>query len=341
MPDRKNEGNIKMNKATYLMTKEELEAMEDNLTINVMTSYLDLLRKGELAGAANLNLEVTSQQVERMERLVEVGNEPRGKLLEVKAQLAAAQLTLTQAINDREIARLNLMHLMNITEQLAFDIEKPVMPDPSRTSIPPLDTVFEYAMEHLPQIKSARFGIEAQERFLAVQRGQRSPRLYASGIYFSNYSDKLTNPIDPALEYPLNDQIRDNQYREVSVGVQIPFFNRWQVQTNIKKAKISLQDAEYGYQNTILEIQKAIQQYHTEALAALDNFRSAREAVKSSDEAYRFAEERFRVGTGTALEMQEARNQLFESTAQMISSRFVLIFYTKILDFYMGRDIVL
>ena len=53
-----------------------------------------------------------------------------------------------------------------------------------------------------------------------------------------------------------------------------------------------------------------------------------------------FAEERFRVGTGTALEMQEARNQLYESTSEVISSKFVLIFYSRILDFYMGKDIL-
>ena len=59
--------------------------------------------------------------------------------------------------------------------------------------------------------------------------------------------------------------------------------------------------------------------------------------MANSDEAYRFAEERFRVGTGTALELQEARNQLYESTSDMISSKYVLIFYTRILDFYMGK----
>ena len=71
----------------------------------------------------------------------------------------------------------------------------------------------------------------------------------------------------------------------------------------------------------------------------MDNYSSANESVANSDEAYHFAEERFKVGTGTALELQEARNQLFESTAQMISSKYVLIFYTEILDFYMGREI--
>ena len=337
--------NMKMSKASYQMNMKDLEALEDNLTLNVMTAYLALLRNQEIAEVAELNVEVTRQQVERMERLVEVGNEPKGRLLEVRAQLSAAELLLTQAINTREIARLDLMHLMNITDQSTLEIEKPLFPEPSVADIPALDSVFSYALSNLPQIRSAQYGIETQERYLAMQRGSRSPRLYARAIYYSNYSDGLLHPLDPdpqnpTMDYPINEQITNNQYKQVSMGIQIPFFNRWQVQTNINKAKINLQDAEYQYSNVVLELQKLIQQYHTEALAALDNFKSAQEAVANSEEVFRFAEERFRVGTGTALEMQEARNQLYESSSEMISSRYGLIFYSKILDFYMGREIV-
>jgi outer membrane protein len=142
------------------------------------------------------------------------------------------------------------------------------------------------------------------------------------------------------MDYPTSEQITNNQYKQVSLGLNVPIFNRWQVQTNINKAKLDLQDAEYQYENAVLIMQQTLQQYHTEALAALDNYRSAQESVANSDEAYRFALEKFRVGTGTSLELQQARSQLYESASDMISSKYVLIFYTKILDFYMGKEIV-
>jgi outer membrane protein len=335
---------MKMSKATYMMNKEQLAAMEDEVTLRVMTGYLDLLRNRELVEVAERKVEVTLQQVDRMEQLVKVGNEAQGKLLEVNAQYSAAKLALTQAVNAREIARLTLMHTMNLTDPATFEIEAPEMPDPSSVEIPELDSVFQYALEHLPQIKSAEFGITSQERLLAMRRGQRSPRIYARGLYYSNYSDGLINPrdpnpMDPTMDYPVNQQIIDNQYKQVSMGVEFPIFNRWAVQTGINKAKIELQDAQVQYNTAVLELQQSIQKYHTEAVAARDNYASAVESVANSTEAYRFAEERFKVGTGTALELQEARNQLYESTADMISSKYVLIFYTKILDFYLGRPI--
>ena len=340
-----NLNSMKMYKANYQMSLEDLEAMVDNITIQVMTGYLDLLRNRELVAVAEKKVEVTRYQVERMERLVEVGNEPRGKLLEVNAQLSAAKLAYTQAVNARDIAKLTLMHVMNISEEQGFEIETPLLPDPSSVEIPELDSVFQVALATLPQIKSKEYGVEAMERYLAVQRGQRSPRLYARGLLYSNYSDGLINPLDPdpfnpTLDYPVNEQIRNNQYKQVSMGLSIPIFNRWQVQTSINKAKIDLQDAEYQYDDAVLVLQQTLQQYHAEAVAAADNYSSAMEAVANSDEAYRFAEERFKVGTGTSLELQEARNQLYESTSDMITSKYVLIFYSRILDFYMGRDIL-
>jgi len=336
---------MKMNRANYQMSMEDLEALEDNITIEVITGYLDLLRNRELVEVAEVAVEVTQQQVERMERLVEVGNEPKGRLLEVRAQLSAAKLTLTQAVNSRDITKLNLMHVMNISDERGFDIETPVLPDPTSVEIPDLDSVFEYAQDNLPQIKSKEYGIEAMERWVALQKGQRSPRLFARGLIYSNYSDQLVNPLDPdpsnpTMDYPTGEQINDNRYMQASMGLSIPIFNRWRVQTDIKKAKLDLQDAEYQYDDAMLILRQTLQQYHTEALAAMSNYNSAVEAVANSDEAFRFADERFRVGTGTALELQEARNQLVESSAQMISSKYVLIFYTRILDFYMGRDIL-
>lgn len=335
---------IRMYKASYLQDRENLEAMEDLITLQVMTGYLNLLRNEELVSVAEDKVEVTRQQVERMEQLVEVGNEPKGRLLEVNAQLSAEKLALTQAINNREIARLNLMHIMNLTDPSGFEIQKPQLPDPSAVEIPQLESVFQYAVENLPQVKSAEYGIESQEKYLAIQKGQRSPRLTTGGFLYTNYSDGLINPEDPdpfnpTLDYPVWDQISNNRYRQAQVTLQIPLFNKWQVQTGINKAKISLQDAEYQYNSVVLELQQRIQQSHAEAVAARDNYLSAQESVANSNEAYRFAEERFRVGTGTALELQEARNQLFQSTAEMISSRYELIFYTKILEFYMGQEI--
>ncbi len=170
-----------------------------------------------------------------------------------------------------------------------------------------------------------------------------SPELYVRALYYSNYSDKLINPrnpdrFNPTMDYPIPLQVLDNQYRQVSIGLNIPIFNQWQTQTSISKAKIGLLDAQYNLDKAKQELLADIQQYHNDALAAMENYKSASESVANSEEAYRYAEEKFKVGMATALEMEEARNRLFSAKGEMISARYVFYFYVKILEFYRGEE---
>jgi outer membrane protein len=76
-------------------------------------------------------------------------------------------------------------------------------------------------------------------------------------------------------------------------------------------------------------------------MGALDNYEAARESHANSEEAYRYAEEKFKVGMATALELEEARNRLFTSRAEMVNARYTFVFYLEILEFYQGNMISL
>ena len=85
--------------------------------------------------------------------------------------------------------------------------------------------------------------------------------------------------------------------------MNIPLFNRWQNGTNISKAKINVEDAHFEMENEKQVLLKEIQQFHTDAVAALDNYNAAGEIFANSEEAYRYTEEKFKVGMATALEL--------------------------------------
>jgi len=335
---------MKMAEANYMASRSTLDLYENNLLLQVMTGYLELLRSMELYEIANEKVRVTELQVERMQKLQEVGNASNGEVLEVKAQASTEKYNMTLAKNNLETARLNLIQLMNLSEISDFTIEKPALPDPSLLQLPELQTVYENALQILPQIKSAEYTIKSQEKNLAVARGALSPELFLRALYYSNYSDKLINPreidpFNPVLDYTVPQQVADNQYRQVSIGLNIPIFNKWQSRTTISKAKIGLQDARYNLENSRQQLLKDIQQYHTDARAALDNYEAASESNTNSEEAYRYTEEKFKVGMATALELEEARNRLFQSRAEMISAKYVFVFYAEILDFYQGEEL--
>ena len=332
---------IRMSEADYKMALANYEASEDYLLLNIMTSYLDVLLKRELLDIAEEKVRVAELQVERMEKLVEVGNAASGELLEVKATASTEKYNYTLAGNNLNYAILELVQLLNLEDPGKFNVEQPEIPDPTMLQIPTLEQVFDRAQEILPQVDAARHQITYQSKQLAVARGAISPELYVRALYYSNYSDKLINPrdLDPintVLEYPVHQQVLDNQYKQVSIGLNIPVFNKWQNRTSISQAKIGLEDAEYQLEEVKQQLYKDIQRYHSEAVAALGNYNSAKESQANNEEAYRYAEEKFKVGMATALELEEARNRLFASRAEMVNAKFVFVFYLKILEFYGG-----
>lgn len=332
---------ILMSKANYMIERSNLGTLENNITLQVMTGYLDLLRKKDLLEVAEEKVRITEQQVERMKRMMEVGNVSSGELLEVKAQHSTEKYNLSVAKNNVEISRLNLVHLLNLDMYTELEINKPELPNPSVIDIPNLDTVYVNSLRSLPQIKGAGYNIVFQEKQLAVAKGALSPSIMVQGGYGSRYTDNIPDPFNPSANYGFANQITDNMSKYISLGLNIPIFNRWQNNTNISKAKIGVQDARYNMENEKQLLLQEIQQFYTDAVAALENYNAAGETFANSEEAYRYTEEKFKVGMATALELEEARNRLFASQSEMISAKYVFIFYSKILDFYQGKEISL
>ena len=337
---------VRMAAADHDVAIAQLEASENDLLLNIMTGYLEVLLKRELLEIAQEKVKVAELQVERMEKLVEVGNASAGELLEVKATATTEKYNMTLAKNNLTYVRLELAQLLNHPDPLSFRVIRPDLEDPSLLQVPDLESVYGQALEVLPQVEAARHQITYQSKGLAVARGALSPELFVRALYYSNYSDKLINPrevdpLNPVLDYPVPQQVLDNQYKQVSIGLNIPVFNKWQNRTNISKAKISLEDAHYQLEEVRQQLFKDIQRYHSEVLGALDNYEAARETQANSEEAYRYAEEKFKVGMATALELEEARNRLFASRAEMINAKYLFVFYLEILEFYQGEMISL
>lgn len=66
----------------------------------------------------------------------------------------------------------------------------------------------------------------------------RYPELYIGGLYYSRYTRNALNPLDPdplnpSLDYSLNDQLTDNQYKQITMGLSIPIFNKMRIQRDI------------------------------------------------------------------------------------------------------------
>jgi outer membrane protein len=337
----RNLNTVAQRKYSFLSSKEDLEKTKNDITLLIMNYYLQILFDEELLEVSKSQYDVTLLQVEKTKRLVEVGNVAMGQLYEIQAQAATEKLDYTVKKNTLQLSVLDLVQILDLDSVGNFAIIHPENLSVENTLLPSgYNDVLAYALYNMPEIKSSEYMVKSSEKNLAIQRGERSPEVYLSGVYYSRYQNGTLNMID-STNYLLSDQLKDNQYSQITLGVSIPVFNRYQTQTAISKAKIALADSKFQLEQHKQILYKRIQQAHTDAVGAFEKYQSALEAVKFNEESFNYTRQKYEVGLVNAVDFSVAKNDYSKAKSDLAQAKYEYIFKVKILDFYTGKKIQL
>ena len=333
---------IRQNNLNLMAGLADLERLKNDISLNIASAYLQILFSKELLDIAEGQLGITSQQVERTRRLVEAGSLPQGRLLEIQAQEASENLRVVNARNQFTLSYLALTQLLELQEADDFQIEVPVFDDfPILAPQYRVEPVYEAALATQPQVRSSAYQLSSSETALSIAKGRRSPRLFLSGSYGSGYQ-QVTSEMGEGFETPpFEEQIRNNQSTTFALGLSVPIFNAWQVNTSISNARIGVLNAQYNLQRTRNQLYQEIQQAHADVVAAHENFLASQKALISIQESFRHTEQRFEIGMVTTVEFNQALNQLTMTQSDLLRAKYEFIFKTNILEFYLGNPISL
>jgi len=361
---------ILQNELNLMASYEDVEKIKNDISLNIAAAYLSIMFNQELLAVTQSQLEITGQQVGRTQKMVEAGKLARGNLLELEAQYAGEELNLVNAENQLSISLLNLQQILDLPIDTAFDVIIPELSDPDENPLViNAIEVYRIAEQEMPEIKSAELALESSEQGLKIAKGGRSPRLSLSANYNSGFSDirqqvvELSDPMqvqigitentmEPVIAhypqqvptygtYPFFEQIKDNLSTGVGVGLSIPIFNGWQVNTSIANARLSLENSSLDLQNRRLTLYATIQQAYADALAALKKFNASEQALISMEESFKYTEKKFEVGLVNTVDYNMSKIQLTATQSDLLQAKYDFIFRIKILNFYRGEPITL
>ncbi len=318
---------------------QELQKTKDDIILNIAAAYLEILFAEELSLIAEGQIEVTKQQIERTEKLIEAGSLARGALLEIEAQLAREELQLVNDQNRVQLAYLNLYQLLELPVEKSFKIEDPVLPEiKANVTMSNAFDVFKNAVNLRPEIKAAQLRVESARRQLEIAKGNRYPSLSFGASYNNQYYNIMNSDFQ---QLPFGEQLKSNSRYGFGFNLNIPIFNRFEVQNGISNARLQIEDYRYQLQNSRNALRQDIEQAYTNALAALNRYISSEKAVESTREAFRYTEEKFSVGMINTVEYNQSKNNLTIAQSELLQAKYEYIFRAKILDFYNGVPIEL
>ena len=126
---------------------EDLEKAKSDITMNIASSYLEVLFAKDLIKVSQNQLDITNLQIKQINAKVEAGSLAKGSLLEIQAQAAGEELNLVNAQNQLKTAKLRLTQLLEMESQEKFDVEVPVLPELlAQTSLVTATDVYKTAL---------------------------------------------------------------------------------------------------------------------------------------------------------------------------------------------------
>ncbi|MEN8156381.1 MAG: TolC family protein [Bacteroidota bacterium] len=359
---------IEQNKLNLMASYEDVEKVKNDISLNIAAAYLTILFNRELQAVTESQLEITGQQVERTRKLVDAGKLAEGSFLEIQAQYASEELNLVNAENQMAISMLNLQQTLDLPIDTTFDVVIPELADPADDPmVMNANEVYRTAEQEMPEIRSAELAMESSQKRLNIAKGDRSPQLYLSANYNTGYSDIRQQVVDmlPQQQFPIGatvggeqvnslpqdipvygaypffEQMRDNTSAGVGLGLSIPIFNGWMVNSNVANARIALENSELELQSRKLTLYASIQQAYADALASLKKFRATEHALVSMEESFKYTEKKFEVGLVNTVDYNASKNQLTATQSDLLQAKYDFIFRIKILNFYRGEPITL
>lgn len=320
---------------------EELNKAQEDLSLSITGYYLQTLFYKELLKISQQQVSLTKQQLQQTRLLVEAGKSAISEQYETEAQLAKDELSLTESLNNVNLALLDLTQVLNLPIEEGFDIEQPavdaIFPKDREVLINPLD-VYAFSVTQRPAIKAASYSLESSKKMLKVAQSAYYPTLNFGAGYSNNYFYNYNLP-EGMKNTSFGNQLKNNGSESLRLSLSIPIFNRFATRNQVKQARISIHSQELILEKAKQNLFKEIQQAYYNAVAAQEKFASAEKSVKASRMAFEFEDTKYRNGRSSALELSNARVRLEKSLAEEAQAKYDYIFRAKILDFYAGKPL--
>jgi len=356
---------LKSNRLGYAASKLELQQAKDNLTINIILAYLQVLSAKDVLNQSQEQVLVTQKQVDRLEVLNQSGAILPADYYDLKGQLATDQITIVDNKANLETAKLSLVQLLNIPYDKNLEVERMSEESINTNYSDTPDSIYQTALKQFAQVKAANLRTQSAEKNISFVKGQLFPTLSFGGNINTNYSSVATRDyflnttetpssnyvtVDGS-QYPVivkqnnyssrkinySDQLSNNLFYTIDLGLTIPLFNASRIRNQVKLAKIDFKNSKLVENNTKTQLQQSIERAYVNLTSSSEKYKLLQNQVNSFAESFRTAEIRFNAGAITSVDYLIAKNNLNRAQSNLIIAKYDFVLRGKVLDYYGGK----
>ena len=360
-----NKNTIVQNRLNYEADKLDAVQTRENITINVILAYLQILTNKDLLQQSRTSAEVTRRQVDRLATLDKAGAVAPAQYYDLKGQLANDELAIINNQNSLDAAKLSLAQLMNIPFDRSIEVESLSLNNVAANYALTPDAIYNIASKQFPMVRASQIRRESAAKGLQIARGASFPIIGLNGSLNTNYSNAANREVflnsaevasgdfvtlngskvpvmtqrssyaNERIEYLT--QFKNNYSTSLFLYVRIPILNGFRAKNRVALARINMKDADVTASAATTQLNQLIEQAYFNMNAASERVHTLERQVSDFTESFRTAEVRFTAGAITQVDYLIAKNNVDRSRSNLIIANYDYAFRSKILDYYQGK----
>ena len=321
-------------KTALLLGIEEEQVTKDDICLEVIQAYYNVLYNQGMADLAREQLEETRRTLEQARIQCELGLKSSADVLQIESDLASKDFNLTKMENTLEQAVLTLKSVMYypLDDDLKISVIEPSVLFSQFSYEGNADSIASAARSFLPEFKAEEYKVRNAELELKTARWSLVPYIYAQGGYSTGYVYDRSY----AVNDPFWNQMNAKQGQYVGIGISIPIFNGLYKYNNIARKRNALATAEANrdikFQEVEVEIRKAVQDMR----GAAKEFVSADKKVSALSLSHQANTRKYEEGLMTVIELQTSSNDLLEAKAQRLNCGLQYLLKERVVMYYKG-----
>src|SRR5690606_19112675 len=202
---------IRANKIQLSIDATEVEKIKNDLTLSVVTNYLEAITNNELFEAAKQQVVLSKEQLRQDSIQFEVGNKTIADIAQAENQVATDELNIMTSENAYDLSMLNLKQLMELPPDTSISLIKPDIAEVmSAYAILSFEEVYSQALGTQPVIEQAEYQKTLALKNIDLAKGGYYPSLSLSAGYGTNFSSQAMNPATLEM-IKFFDQINENK----------------------------------------------------------------------------------------------------------------------------------
>lgn len=280
----------------------------------IETQYLEARRQQALVDRAGFEVEQRRQQLALAQGRYDVGTVTRSDVLLARLDLNRAEVAVLQAEQRLEEARLGLRRLLGGALP-----DRPLELTTTFQVFPPAydaeDLVARALRDH-PSLRESRAQQQADAAQLWMARSAYLPSLQLQ------YSIQRTAA--DTLDFVFSD-FAEQSYVGVALNWQV--FGGFERYNQTSRANAALQSARAEEVGRALQVEQDVRTAHSRLLTAYASHQAAQLSVELAAEDLRLGEGRYRTGTGSFVDLVDARTRSALADAELIGTTY---------DFYLA-----